>query len=150
MIADITGAGSRRCQIRALRFVHLSGDLARIEEGGRITLLGRGSNCINTGGEKGFPEEVEIALKGHPDVFDALVVGTPDERFGSRVTAVVQPREGTQPTLLSVQEQLRRELSAYKIPRLLVLVEEIPRHVTGKANYPEAQRLAASALDPVS
>ena len=69
------------------------GDFVRIEDGNRITLLGRGSNCINTGGEKVYPEEVEMALKAHPGVFDALVVAIPDERFGQRVTAVVQPRE---------------------------------------------------------
>jgi acyl-CoA synthetase (AMP-forming)/AMP-acid ligase II len=123
------------------------GDFARVEEGNRITLLGRGSNCINTGGEKVYPEEVEAALKGHPDVFDALVIGVPDERFGQAVAAVVEPREGTAPTLESLQGFLRSELSGYKLPRSLVLAERIPRHVTGKANYPEAKRLAASALE---
>ncbi len=67
----------------------LMGDEARLEEDNSITVFGRGSNCINTGGEKVFPEEVEQALKAHPDIFDCLVVGTPDERFGSKVTAVV-------------------------------------------------------------
>jgi acyl-CoA synthetase (AMP-forming)/AMP-acid ligase II len=124
------------------------GDFARIEEGNRITLLGRGSNCINTGGEKVFSEEVEMALKGHPDVYDALVVGVPDERFGSAVAAVVQPREGTEPTLEELQAYLRGHLSGYKLPRSLVLVEEIPRHATGKADYPTAKRLAAAVLDP--
>jgi 3-oxocholest-4-en-26-oate---CoA ligase len=124
------------------------GDFARIEEGNRITLLGRGSNCINTGGEKVFSEEVEMALKGHPDVYDALVVGVPDERFGSAVAAVVQPREGAQPTLFELQAYLRDHLSGYKLPRTLVLVDEIPRHATGKADYPTAKRLAASVLDP--
>ncbi|MDP3892480.1 acyl-CoA synthetase [Nocardioides sp.] len=124
------------------------GDFARIEEGNRITLLGRGSNCINTGGEKVYPEEVEVALKGHPEVFDALVIGTPDERFGQRVTAVIAPREGAEPSLESIQTYLRDHLSGYKLPRSLVLVPEIPRHATGKANYPEAKRLAASELDP--
>jgi acyl-CoA synthetase (AMP-forming)/AMP-acid ligase II len=124
------------------------GDFARIEEGNIVTLLGRGSNCINTGGEKVYPEEVEMALKSHPDVFDTLVIGTPDERFGQAVTAVVQPREGAEPTLESLKEHLRASLSGYKLPRSLVLVSEIPRHATGKANYPEAKRLATSALDP--
>lgn len=124
------------------------GDMARIEEGGKITLLGRGSNCINTGGEKVFPEEVENALKGHPDVFDVLVIGTPDERFGSRVTAVLQARAGTEPTLEGLQQYLREHLSGYKHPRSLVLVAEIPRHATGKADYPAAKRIATSALDP--
>ena len=124
------------------------GDFARIEEGNRITLLGRGSNCINTGGEKVFSEEVEMALKGHPAVYDALVVGVPDERFGSAVAAVVEPREGQQPTLKELQVFLRELLSGYKLPRSLVLVDEIPRHATGKADYPTAKRLAASVLDP--
>ena len=124
------------------------GDFARIEEGNRITLLGRGSNCINTGGEKVFSEEVEMAMKGHPDVYDVLVVGVPDERFGSAVAAVVQPREGAQPTLEELQAYLREHLSGYKLPRSMVLVDEIPRHATGKADYPSAKRLAASVLDP--
>ena len=125
------------------------GDFARIEADNKITLLGRGSNCINTGGEKVFPEEVENALKGHPDVFDVLVIGTPDERFGSRVTAVVQPREEASPDVEEIQTYLREHLSGYKIPRSFVFVPEIPRHVTGKANYPEAKRIATSALDIV-
>jgi len=124
------------------------GDFARIEDGNRITLLGRGSNCINTGGEKVFSEEVEMAMKGHPDVYDVLVVGVPDERFGSAVAAVVQPREGAQLTLEGLQAYLREHLSGYKLPRSMVLVDEIPRHATGKADYPSAKRLAASVLDP--
>jgi acyl-CoA synthetase (AMP-forming)/AMP-acid ligase II len=118
------------------------GDLARIEEGNRITLLGRGSNCINTGGEKVFPEEVEMALKGHPDVYDALVVGVPDARFGSAVAAVVEPRPGAALDLDDIQTYLREHLSGYKLPRSLVQVDRIPRHVTGKADYPTAKRLA--------
>ncbi len=118
------------------------GDFARIEPDGKITLLGRGSNCINTGGEKVYPEEVETALKSHPDVFDVLVVGIPDERYGQAVTAVVQPREGAEPTLESLNAHLRTLLSGYKLPRSLTLVEEIPRHATGKANYPKAKEIA--------
>ena len=70
------------------------GDFASVEDDGTITLLGRGSACVNTGGEKVFPEEVEGAIKAHPAVFDALVIGIPDERLGQRVAAIVQPREG--------------------------------------------------------
>lgn len=121
------------------------GDFARIEEGGKVTLLGRGSNCINTGGEKVYPEEVEMGLKSHPDVFDALVIGTPDERLGQQVTAVIEPREGAKPTLEDLQQHLRSQLSGYKLPRGLVLVDEIPRHPTGKANYPRAKELAQAA-----
>ncbi len=124
------------------------GDFARIEEDGKITLLGRGSNCVNTGGEKVFPEEVENALKGHPDVFDVLVVGVPDPNYGQHVSAVVQPREGAEPSLEDLRTFLRTSLSGYKLPRSLALVEEIPRHATGKANYPAAKRIATSTLDP--
>jgi acyl-CoA synthetase (AMP-forming)/AMP-acid ligase II len=123
----------------------IPGDFAQIEEGGRLTLLGRGSNCINTGGEKVYPEEVETALKAHPDVFDALVVGVPDERLGQQVTAVVQPRDGREPTLDQLNTQLRTRLSGYKLPRSLTLVPEIPRHATGKANYPRAKEIATAA-----
>ncbi|HLN75808.1 MAG TPA: acyl-CoA synthetase [Nocardioidaceae bacterium] len=123
----------------------IPGDFAQIEEGNRLTLLGRGSNCINTGGEKVYPEEVETALKGHPDVFDVLVVGTPDERLGQQVTAVIQPRDGREPTLDELNAHLRVKLSGYKLPRSMTLVPEIPRHATGKANYPAARQLATEA-----
>lgn len=123
------------------------GDFARIEEGNKVTLLGRGSNCINTGGEKVYPEEVEMALKGHPDVYDVLVVGVADESYGQAVTAVVQPREGTAPTLDGLREFLRGQLSGYKLPRSVSFVEEIPRSATGKANYPRAKELALAALE---
>ncbi len=131
-------------EIDGVRYA-VPGDFARIEEGNKITLLGRGSNCINTGGEKVYPEEVETALKSHPDVFDVLVVGIPDERFGQAVTAVVQPRDGVQPTLDDLNSHLRTLLSGYKLPRSLTLVPEIPRHATGKANYPKAKEIATAA-----
>ncbi|HET8962218.1 acyl-CoA synthetase, partial [Nocardioides sp.] len=118
------------------------GDFARIEPDHKVTLLGRGSNCINTGGEKVFPEEVEMAVKAHPDVYDVLVVGLPDERYGQAVTAVVQPREGAVPDLEDLRAFLRQSLSGYKLPRAMTLVDEIPRHATGKANYPKAAELA--------
>jgi acyl-CoA synthetase (AMP-forming)/AMP-acid ligase II len=118
------------------------GDFARIEPDNKVTLLGRGSNCINTGGEKVFPEEVEMAVKAHPDVYDVLVVGMPDERYGQAVTAVVQPREGATPDLEDLRSFLRESLSGYKLPRAMTLVDEIPRHATGKANYPRATELA--------
>ena len=84
------------------------GDFARIEADGKVTLLGRGSNCINTGGEKVYPEEVEMAIKGHPDVYDVLVVGVPDERYGQSVTAVVQPREDADVELEDLRDYLRQ------------------------------------------
>jgi acyl-CoA synthetase (AMP-forming)/AMP-acid ligase II len=118
------------------------GDFARIEADSRVRLLGRGSNCINTGGEKVYPEEVESALKKHPGVYDVLVVGVPDEKYGSAVGAVVQPREGHVVELEDLRSFLRSSLSGYKLPRHLTLVEEIPRSATGKANYPAASELA--------
>jgi acyl-CoA synthetase (AMP-forming)/AMP-acid ligase II len=120
------------------------GDFARIEPDNKVTLLGRGSNCINTGGEKVFPEEVEMAIKAHPDVYDVLVVGVPDERYGQAVTAVVQPREGATPDLEELRTFLRTSLSGYKLPRSMTVVDEIPRHATGKANYPKAAELAGA------
>ena len=120
----------------------IPGDNARIEEGNRLTLLGRGSNCINTGGEKVYPEEVEQAIKAHPGVYDVLVVGLPDEKFGQAVAAVVQPREGATIELAELREFLRAHLSGYKLPRALTVVDEVPRNATGKAQYPAAKELA--------
>ena len=122
------------------------GDYARIEEGNRITLLGRGSNCINTGGEKVYPEEVEQAIKAHPDVYDVLVVGVPDERYGETVAAVVQPRDGVSVELEELRAFLRAHLSGYKLPRVLTLVEEVPRNAAGKAQYPAAKEIALAAV----
>ncbi len=122
------------------------GDFARIEEDGKVTLLGRGSNCINTGGEKVYPEEVEMAIKGHPDVYDVLVVGIPDEKYGQSVTAVVQAREGADVHLEDLRTFLRQHLSGYKLPRAITLVEEIPRNATGKAQYPKAKELAMASF----
>ena len=123
----------------------IPGDFARVEEDGTVTLLGRGSNCINSGGEKIFPEEVEGALKSHPDVFDAIVVGVPDERFGSRVTAVVQPREGKEPTLEELESHVRTKIAGYKVPRERFLVDEGRRQPSGKPDYPWAQEYALKA-----
>ena len=118
------------------------GDFARIEEGNRVTLLGRGSNCVNTGGEKVYPEEVEMAVKAHPAVYDCLVVGIPDEKYGQAVAAVVELREGTTLELEELREFLRQHLSGYKLPRSLTVVPQIPRNATGKAQYPAAKEMA--------
>jgi acyl-CoA synthetase (AMP-forming)/AMP-acid ligase II len=118
------------------------GDLARLEEDGTITLLGRGSQCINSGGEKIYPEEVEAALKAHPEVYDVLVVGVADERWGQKVSAVVQPRNGARPTLEDLVEHCRTRIAGYKVPRALHLVDQIPRQPSGKPDYPRAQQLA--------
>ena len=122
----------------------LLGDEARLEVDDSITVYGRGSNCINTGGEKVFPEEVEQALKSHPGIFDCLVVATPDDTYGSKVTAVVAAREGADLNLASVQEEVRKHLAGYKIPRELHLVDEVPRAPSGKPAYPKALEIALS------
>ena len=119
------------------------GDLARLEEDGTITLLGRGSTCVNTGGEKVFPEEVEGALKTHPDVFDALVIGLPDDRLGQRVAALIQPRPGAKVDLAEVEDHLRHQVAGYKVPRSVWLVDEISRTISGKADYRWAHQHAA-------
>jgi fatty-acyl-CoA synthase len=111
------------------------GDHGTVDADGMITLLGRGSGCINSGGEKIYPEEVEAALKGHPDVFDALVVGVPDERFTERVAAIVQPRPGRAPTLEDLVAHCRTVIAGYKVPRQLHLVDAIGRTPSGKADY---------------
>ena len=113
----------------------IPGDFAEVEADGTVTMLGRGSVSINSGGEKIYPEEVEAALKGHPDVFDALVVGVPDPRFGQHVAAVVQAREGTRPTLAELDAFVRREIAGYKVPRSLWLVDEVKRSPAGKPDY---------------
>lgn len=125
------------------------GDFARVEGDGKVTLLGRGSNCINTGGEKVFPEEVEMALKGHPDVYDALVVGVLDDTYGQAVSAVVQVRGEHEPALEELRDHLRPILSGYKLPRSVTYVPEIPRNATGKANYPRAKEMAAGTAQGV-
>jgi acyl-CoA synthetase (AMP-forming)/AMP-acid ligase II len=120
----------------------LVGDEAQLEEDNSITVFGRGSNCINSGGEKIFPEEVEQAMKAHPDVFDCLVVATPDERFGSKVTAIVSVRGDAILSLASVQEEARKHIASYKIPRELHVVDEVPRAPSGKPAYPKAVDIA--------
>ena len=120
--------------INGVRYA-IPGDYATVEEDGTVTMLGRGSVSINTGGEKVYPEEVEAALKGHPDVFDALVVGVPDARFGNHVAAVVAPRKGTRPTLADLDAFVRKEIAGYKVPRSLWLVDEVKRSPAGKPDY---------------
>ena len=111
------------------------GDFATVDADGKISLLGRGSVCINTGGEKVFPEEVEEALKTHPAVFDAVAVGVPDEKFGEAVTAVVQVREGADLDEGDVIAHVKTKLAAYKAPKRVVVVDTIGRAVNGKVDY---------------
>jgi acyl-CoA synthetase (AMP-forming)/AMP-acid ligase II len=122
------------------------GDFARVEADGTITLLGRGSVSINTGGEKVYPEEVEAVLKAHPNVFDAVVVGVPDPRYTERVAAVVAARPGASPTLAELDRHCRGSLAGYKVPRELVLVDEIMRTPAGKPDYRWAKATAEQAL----
>ncbi|WP_235738679.1 acyl-CoA synthetase [Nocardioides alcanivorans] len=125
----------------------IPGDYARIEEGNRLTLLGRGSNCVNTGGEKVYPEEVEMAVKGHAAVYDVLVVGLPDEKYGQSVHAVVELRDDASLELDELRDYLRAHLSGYKLPRGLTIVPQIPRNATGKAQYPQAKEFALADRD---
>jgi acyl-CoA synthetase (AMP-forming)/AMP-acid ligase II len=120
----------------------MPGDFARLEEDGRITLLGRGNTCVNTGGEKVYPEEVEAALKSHPGVLDAIVVGLADERLGQRVTALVQPRPDHEVDLAGLEAHVRTQVAGYKVPRKVWLVSEINRTVSGKADYTWAKKHA--------
>jgi len=120
------------------------GDLARVEADGSVTLLGRSNTCVNTGGEKVFPEEVESALKSHPDVFDVLVIGVADELLGQRVAALMEPREGRVPDLAAIEAHVRGLIAGYKVPRSIWLVEAINRGPAGKPDYGWAHRYAAS------
>ncbi|APE18155.1 acyl-CoA synthetase [Mycolicibacterium pallens] len=113
----------------------IPGDYAEVEADGTVVMLGRGSVSINSGGEKIYPEEVEAALKGHPDVFDALVVGVPDPRFGNHVAAVVAPRKGARPSLADLDTFVRKEIAGYKVPRSLWIVDEVKRSPAGKPDY---------------
>lgn len=123
----------------------LPGDWARIEPDGSITLLGRGSVCINTGGEKVFPEEVEEIVKLHPAVEDCTVVGVPDETWGERIVAVVAFSLGQQASEADLIAIAREKLAAYKAPKQVVVVERIVRSPAGKADYRWAKETAARA-----
>jgi 3-oxocholest-4-en-26-oate---CoA ligase len=124
----------------------LPGDMATIDADGTIRVLGRGSLCINTGGEKVYPEEVEAVLKAHPAIADAVVVGVPDERFGQAVAAGIAPLDGaTPPSLDDLRAYCRDQLAGYKAPRHLAIVDEVPRSPSGKADYTWARDVAVRA-----
>ncbi|MSO78580.1 MAG: acyl-CoA synthetase [Acidimicrobiia bacterium] len=121
----------------------LPGDMAMVDADGTIHLLGRGSMCINTGGEKVYPEEVEAVLKAHPKIADAVVVGVSDERWGERVVAVVAPvLAGDPPDLADVDAHCRGRLAGYKVPRGLCVVDEVQRTPAGKPDYRWARQVA--------
>jgi 3-oxocholest-4-en-26-oate---CoA ligase len=122
----------------------LLGDMATIDADGSIAVLGRGAVCINSGGEKIYPEEVEAVLKAHPAVYDAIVAGVPDERFGQRVAAVVQLRPEANVDEAELIAHAREHVAGYKAPRLVVVVPEIRRSPSGKADYPWAAKIAAA------
>jgi fatty-acyl-CoA synthase len=123
----------------------MAGDMATVEPDGTIVVLGRGSLCINSGGEKIYPEEVELALRSHPGVYDAVVVGVPDTRWGNRVAAVVQPQEGATLSLEELSEHCATRIARYKLPRELHLVESMQRSPSGKADYKWAKDVALGA-----
>ena len=122
----------------------IPGDDARVEEDGTVTMLGRGSVSINTGGEKVHPEEVEAALKTHPNVMDALVIGVPHERMGNQVAAVLQTRDGKCPPIEELNEYARKEIARYKCPRALWVEPAVKRNPAGKPDYRWAAEIAAS------
>ncbi|MBA58120.1 MAG: acyl-CoA synthetase [Gammaproteobacteria bacterium] len=121
------------------------GDYAIIESDGSMTLLGRGSNCINTAGEKVFPEEVEEAVKSHEEVIDCLVVGVADEKFGEKVVALVSTsgKAGSEADLI---DYCRKKIAGYKLPKHIILVKEVKRAPNGKADYKWAKDQALHAL----
>ena len=118
------------------------GDYAKLESDGTITLLGRGSNCINSAGEKIYPEEVEEAIKTHNDVFDCLVVGMPDEKFGQRIVAVVSTVDNKVLDELVLIENTRKKIAGYKLPKQILFTDEVKRAPNGKANYKWAKSYA--------
>ena len=140
--ADLVKTAQTFPVIDGMRWV-VPGDFATLEADGTLVPLGRGSVCINSGGEKIFPEEVEAALKSHSDVFDAVVVGIPDERFGERVAALVAPRPRRLPTLEQLASHCREKIAGYKVPRALVRVDEIVRTPAGKPDYRWAKARAS-------
>jgi fatty-acyl-CoA synthase len=127
----------------------LPGDYAKVAADGSLILLGRGSNCINTGGEKVFPEEVEEAVKAHPSVYDCLVVGVDDERFGQRVVAVASLQSGASATVDDILAVAGEHVARYKLPKQVIVVDRVQRAPNGKADYPWAREVAASTQETV-
>ncbi len=125
----------------------VTGDIARRDADGSILVYGRDSNCINTGGEKVFVEEVEEALRSHPAVFDSLVVGLPDARWGSKVVGVVTVRSGAAVGAEELRAHCRQQLSGYKVPKEVVFVDAIQRSPAGKGDYRWAVATARNALE---
>ncbi len=121
----------------------IPGDWAEVLIDGSVKLLGRGSQCINTGGEKVYPEEVEECLKLHPTVRDAAVVGVPDERFGEAIVALVEPLAGSELDELALIEHVKSHLARYKAPKQVIAVDSVGRAVNGKLDYRALKARAA-------
>jgi len=132
-------------EVNGIRY-SFPGDYAKLESDGSITLLGRGSNCINSAGEKIYPEEVEEALKKNIDVFDCLVVGMPDERFGQKIVAVVSTVDNKTLKEEQLIEDTRSIIAAYKLPKKVIFTDEVQRAPNGKANYKWAKSFAEEQL----
>jgi acyl-CoA synthetase (AMP-forming)/AMP-acid ligase II len=124
----------------------IPGDFVRVEADGSLTLLGRGSNCINTAGEKVFPEEVEEALKHHSSVKDCLVVGLTDAKWGQSITAVVELNPGCELDEAALKEFSRTHLAAYKIPKRILMRDSLERAANGKADYKLIKAFAETCL----
>jgi fatty-acyl-CoA synthase len=131
------------------RRVAVPGDRARLAADGTIVLLGRDSMVVNSGGEKIFVEEVEDAIRRHPDVLDALVVGRPSERFGQEVVALVQLRDGAALSPSELREFAAASIARFKTPRAVRFCDRIGRHPSGKADYRWAKE-AALAAEPIA
>ena len=131
-------------EINGVRY-SFPGDYAKLEEDGTITLLGRGSNCINSAGEKIYPEEVEEAIKRNAEVFDCLVVGVEDKKFGQKVVAVVSIEKDKEINEADLVESTRQFIAGYKLPKKVIFVEEVQRAPNGKANYKWAKNVAVES-----
>jgi fatty-acyl-CoA synthase len=142
---DVHKTASTFPTIEGVRY-SVPGDRARVSADGSLELLGRDSVTINSGGEKIFAEEVEQALKHHPGVYDAVVVGTPSERWGSQVTAIVQLREGETADENALKQVAREHIASYKLPKAFVYVDRVTRAPSGKADYRWAKETATKAL----
>jgi 3-oxocholest-4-en-26-oate---CoA ligase len=126
--------------------VSVPGDRARLAADGTVVVLGRDSMVVNTGGEKVYVEEVEEAVRRHPNVLDALVIGRPSERFGEEVVALVALRPGASLEPRMVRELAAESLARFKAPRAVLVCDRIGRHPSGKADYTWARRVALGAL----
>jgi fatty-acyl-CoA synthase len=132
--------------INGVRYA-IPGDWCTVAADGTLTLLGRGSICINSGGEKIYPEEVEEALKAHDEVIDALVIGLPDDKWGQAVTAVVQPQPDASVSEETLKAFVQERLARYKAPKKILFKDHLGRAANGKADYKGIRAFALEALE---